>query len=339
MSVGMLGFIGVGVESATGPLSATIADYVRFSSETLAVTRTDLPDTGLGVQWDEPKMYNGQQAVQGNITFIIDPLTSGYFFRPAFDVTTMTNAAVTPYYTAAGSSAGIRAHRFTAAQNQFQAGSGSDLPTITLEVNRGPAMGTGSSFMYYNCAGNALEISIQAGQMATATLEVVGREYGGKTRSTPSYRPSNAVLWSSCSLSIDGVAAPIYSGVTIRMENNIEGVPLLDGRLRAALLKRNDFRRVMVNGTLTFQRFSDYDQFLAGSEGFLKLIMTGQNLSATQTEVLAIEVPKFRYSTFAPNANGPGRIDVPFTGRGMIDQTSLYSLEITVVSSRTTAFI
>jgi hypothetical protein len=193
--------------------------------------------------------------------------------------------------------------------------------------------------VYYNCAANAFELVVEAGQFVRANVELIGRNAGGKPRSTPSYLPAETFLWNTISVAVNNAAKPYYEQLTVRVENNLEAVPTLDGSLLPDLVKRNDFRRVTVNGTLSFRNFEDYDGFLAGSETSLQMTATGKDV-ATGTgsmyqERLIIDVPRFRYSTFAPNIGGPGRIAINFTGRGMIVQPqSLYSLQVTLVNTK-----
>jgi hypothetical protein len=330
MAVGLVGYIGIGVESSgntagTNAYSAQIVDFLPFVSETLQVTRQDLPDPSLGALWDERRMYGGQQNVAGNITAVCHPLLAGYLLHAAFDVETVTQGFLTP------SAAGIREHRFTLKQTQFQAGSGSDLPTLTVEVYRGPLMtatAQGSSFYYYNCTANALELDIQAGQLIRMQADLVGRDYGGGTKSVPTFAPADGWTWNQASVAVAGQGTSLFSQLTIRVENNLQPIPKLDGRLRADLLKRQDFRRVMVNGALVFESFSEWDRFQAGSEA--RLTVFCQATSNT----LFVDVPRMRYSTLPVNVSGPGPIQVQFTGRGMIDPVSGYALECWLVNTR-----
>lgn len=339
MSVGALGFIGIGVESSGGTTngSAAINNYAPFVSENLVVTRDDLDSQNIMAQWDQEKVYNGLQRVQGTIQTQAHPLTTGFFLRTVFDSTTTAPgcaAIAFPWYS--NSHAGVRAHRFYTGQTQFQAGSGSDLPTLTYEINRGPVMGTGSSFAYYNCAGSALEFTIEAGQLARVSVDVIGREYGGLPRSTPSFPPTDAFLWSQCSVQIGGAATTLFESLTIRLDNQLDAVAKLDGRLRPDLIKRNGFRTVTVNGRVQFQTYSEYDRFVQGSETGMKLIFTGGQVSTapTNNNMLVIDLPAMRYSTFPLNIGGPQRISVDFTGRATFHQGSGTAMEMCLVNTR-----
>lgn len=336
MAVGLLSYIGIGVESSTGANSAPIMDYLPFISETLAVTRNDLPDPSLAAGWDERKMYQGQQNVGGSINFVFHPTVTGYCLRSLFDTTTADNVAAE--IGASNSNAAFRAHRFITKQTQFQAGSASDVPTLTLEVFRGPTLAQaniGSSAFFYNMAGNNGEITIQAGGFVQYNMDMIGRDYAAqKQTAAPTFTPADGFTWNQGSVSISyaGAAlagATVFTNLTFRLENNLQPIPKLDGRLRADLIKRGDFRRCLVNGGLVFQNWQDWNNFIVGSEAQLQCTFYNTNSS-----MLKIDVPRFRYSTFAPNANGPGPIAVTFTGRGMMDPTSLYEMQVVMVNTR-----
>jgi hypothetical protein len=337
MAVGMEGYLGVGVESATagnaatGAYSATVIAYIPFVSETLASNRNDLADPGIVSNFYNRRFYNGLQRVEGGVQTVMHPIDTGFLIRACFDACTAQ-----PGWDST-SHGGVRTHRFTAlGTQQFQAGSGSDLPTLTLEVNRGPVMGSGSSFVYYNCAGNVAEFVAEAGQFVRANFEFLGRDFGGKPRSVPTYIPPDTFLWNTVSVSLAGAAKPVYESLTVRIDNKLEAVPLLDGRLRPGLIKRNDFGAVTVNGTLSFQNFEDYDAFLQGSQYLLQMTFTGKQISTApaNNEIFKVTVPQFRYATYGLNIAGPQRITTNFTGTGALDPTSGYAMEVTMTNTR-----
>ncbi len=348
MASGMMAFMGVGVESSgagdasTGAWSATIVDFIPITGENLTVQRADLPDPSLWVNYFERKMYNGIRRVEGGVQFVAHPVLTGYLLRTAFDTCTVVDSSPLLQVGAGltNSHGGVKEHRFTAlGTGQFQSGSGSDLPTLTIEMNRGPVMGSGSSFLYYNCAGNTLELTCEAGQFTRGSVELLGRDFGGKPRSTVSFIPPEAFLWHTASVSVAGTARPQFESLTFRLENNLEAIPVLDGRNAPDLIKRNDFARVSVNGNVSFRTFDDYQTFLNGSEQVLKATFTGKTISGSgHQEKMEWEVPGFRFSTYPLNASGPQHITIGFTGRGMISPTSNYAARISLVNSRVSAY-
>lgn len=320
MATGMLGYAAVGVNSITTD-SVAITDYVAFTSETFQVTPNPLISQGITNKWDEQRAYNGLQTVGGNMSGEVHPTQIGWFLRSAFDATSTTQAsagAAAWYGIGGNSSAVFRVHQFMLGQTQFQSGSGSDVPTLTFEIARGPAIGTASAFAYYGMACNVLEISLEGGNMMRFSADFLGVEYGRKAATTPSYATPEAFLWSQCSVSVAGGGSNIFESFTMRVNNQMTQPVKIDGRLRPAGSKRNAFRAVEVNGSVAFETDTEYDRFLAGSEFPVRLFVTAQDSSR-----MVIDLPRVRYLTHAgPTAQGPGRIVIPFTGRAMFDPGS-----------------
>jgi len=338
MGVGLLGFIGVGVESSGGTSStsgqSTMAEFTPFITETLAVTKDTIDDESIRALWDNQRVFNGQQRVGGTVTMKVIPSAIGHFFHSWFD----TSTTITGSSQLVTSNANWAAHRFVAAQGQFQSGSGSDVPTKSFLVYRGPAQyqqaAPSSAFFYYNCAANVMELTAEAGQLVRASFDFVGRDYARIAMATPTFPTPQGFLWSSVSLAIAGAGTPIYQSLTIRGDNKLEGIAKLDGRLRPDLTKRNGFREIQVNGRLTYQNDTDYDRFVQGSEQTLQLYFSTEGGSFE----LLIDTPRFRYSTFPLGIGGPGFLSVDFTGRAVYDHGSGSAMTITLVNTRLSAY-
>ena len=57
-----------------------------------------------------------------------------------------------------------------------------------------------------------------------------------------------------------------------------------------------------------------------------------QNVPAYNT--LTIDVPQLKITQFKPSVSGPGEVSVPVTGRGVIDPSSSYALQFTLINTR-----
>jgi hypothetical protein len=342
MAIGAIGYMRVGVDSSgnsAGTLtqSASCIEFVPFISEGLAITKDDVPDPSIHGQWDQDGVFNGIQRVEGNVQFLTDPIQMGYWFRTAFDATSTFSVNSTYGSTGATSGAGAWEHRFWTSNLQFQTGSGSDLPTVTLEIFRGP-QGQGSAFAFYNLAGNNLEIVFEAGQPARIGVDFIGRDHGRVARQTTlNYtRRSEAYIWCAASVQIGGQYSPIMENLTFRVENALQGIARLDGRCRGYdLIKRTDFRRVFVSGNLGFANDLQYEAFINGSETTMRVTAKGDNnISGTNKNTLQIDVPRLRYLTYPVNVGGPGRVVVPITAQCLWDNTSGYAIQIFLVNTR-----
>lgn len=342
MSTGMQGYFSVGVESSAGTASGSVTAvaFVPILSETLRVEINPLFSQGLTGRFYEQRAYNGLQSVAGTVEMEAEPNHMGWFLRSAFDATSTSPGSLGSggWDNLINSSATFKVHRFIALNTQFQSGSGSDLPTLTCEVYRGPGPATtaGSAFGYYNCSAGALEFAIEAGQLARMSVDLIGRDYSTlSARAVSSYPNPDCFMWSQASVSIAGVGTALFESVRIRLDNGLESVPKLDGRLRPDLIKRNRFATVEMNGSISFQSFTDYDLFIAGSER--PVVISFTSLNSAQ---LRIQLPAFRYITFpGPNLSGPGRISIPFTGRAMYHPGSLTPCEFNLVNNKTTSYL
>ncbi len=336
MATGMLGYAAVGVNSTTTD-SVAVCDYVAFTSETFQVTPAPLFSQGITNKWDEQRAYNGLQTVGGNLSGEVHPTQFGYILRSAFDATSTAPGSGATFAVpaiAGNSSATWRAHQFILAQTQFQSGSGSDVPTMTWELARGPAIGTASAFVYYGMACNVLEITVEGGNLARFSSDWLGVEYGRKAATTPAYSVPEAFLWSQCSVSVNGAGASTFEALTVRVNNQLVQPVKIEGRLRPSGSKRNAFRTVDVNGNIAFENDTQYDLFLAGSEFAVKLFFTAQNSTR-----LLIDLPAVRYTVHpGPNAQGPGRIVIPFQGRAMWHPGSGTAGQVVLVNQRVSPY-
>ncbi len=141
-------------------------------------------------------------------------------------------------------------------------------------------------------------------------------------------------------MSVNGTSKPYYETLTFRINNNLQADPTLDGRLTPDTIKRNDFGEVTVNGVLAFRDFSDYQDFLNGSESLLQATFTGKQISSTpaNNEQFQITVPRARYAAFPITIPGPSRLTVSFTMNAPLDPTSNYAAQVSLVNTRISPF-
>jgi hypothetical protein len=333
---GNLGFIGVGVNSVSQS-SETVRHYVPILSETMQAGREFLDQEVLQGRWDVGKRYGGLHRVSGGVMTDVHPIAAGFLMRPVFDTTTAAQDYTINGKYFCSSVVGVRCHIFRLEQNIFQTGSGSDLPTVTMEAFRGEKASGGDSQVYYRLAGNAAEFSVEAAQLAKMNFEYTGLDHGMMSRSTQTFPAAEAFPWSQASLEIGGAAFDTLESITVRVENPLEAVPFINASDRCSMIKRTGFRNVTVNGRVTYTSNSEYMQFTTGSERNLTLTFAGVSLpqgSATNTTRLAMILPAFQYSTYPLNISGAGRQTVDFTGRGIYHEGSATACEFILVNTR-----
>jgi hypothetical protein len=350
MAIGAIGYMVVGVDSSgntAGTLSNSPAggcqDFLPFISEGFAITKDDVPDVSISGNWDQDGVFNGIQRVEGNVTILAHPIQMGWFFQSAFDTsTTAPCGSLSNGITGATSAATTAAkeHLFITKNVQFQTGSGSDLPTLSFEIFRGP-QGVGSAFAFYNCAANNLEVIFEAGQPGRVSADFIGRDHGRvPRRSTLTFGNPEAYIWCAASVQIGGQFSPILESLTTRVENALQGIARLDGRCRGYdLIKRTDFRRVFMSGTIGFNNDIQYDNFISGSETSIRVTCKGDNaIAGTNKNTFLIDAPRMRYNAFPVAVGGPGRVVTNFTAQCLYDNTSNYALQIFLVNTRISGY-
>jgi hypothetical protein len=189
----------------------------------------------------------------------------------------------------------------------------------------------------------SIEIGIQAGQLAKATVSMMSRMVTRHTRTAsvaalrnPGGRP---FTWDQTSIQVGsagGLAAyDKFQSLTIKFETPMEGVLLLDGSKNYGEFQTNGFQNVDVSGTMSFRDQSEYDAFIAYETRFMRATLTNVNTAAmllgnpasAHYYQLAIDIPGLKFTSWSTPIQGPGRLTTTFRGYGEFDVTSLYAIE------------
>jgi hypothetical protein len=207
----------------------------------------------------------------------------------------------------------------------------------------------GSAFFYGPCVFPSVELSVQAGQLAKATVNVMGRKItrAARTSSMSALRNPGGKPWvwdmSSVQFGpgVSSLAAYTnFESLTIKYEQPIEGVLLLDGTRAYGEYQANGFQSVTVNGTVSFRDQTAYDEFIAYNNNFLRVVLTNArsdmnigNPASVYHFQLAVDVPLFKFLSWTTPIQGPNRLTTQFTGRGEFDVTSLFALEMRLINT------
>ena len=346
MGVGLFGYVAVGVNSSGGTASnsVNITDFLPITGETLAEQRNDLQSAAITGIVDVQNICTGPTNVTGGVSVEVQPVSIGYLFRSFFDSTSTSLGGLSvgsgSFLSACNSHGTIRVHRFLASNAQFQSGSGSDVPTLTMHAFRGPnaTVGVDSAFAYYKMACTDFELTFDTGAFITANFNYQGIATG--------YVPStNAVIpqhvcftWDAVSISIAGAADATFQNLTIRGNNNMEFIRTLDTTVNPSLLKRNGLRTFELSGNLSFQNHTQYGRFHNGSEFPVTVTVLGPLITAGFNHQLRLEMPRVKFTQVAPQINGPGFISVPFTAQAFYSVGSGTAFDAWLVNTRTSAY-
>ena len=323
MAEGLFGFLGISAQQSFGTATTSNA-FIPFNSEALTTEVELLMESGIRNRLGEPPSHEGLETINGDITIEPDFVNIGHFIRGVFGsaVTSTTGAGSGTQYT----------HTFTPlVSSDFDEKSA--IPPYTVTVHRDVT----SAFRFTDSVFNTLALTLTAGQLTEMTVGVLARSTSIVSMGAASYISSAFIsTWDVASISIAGAANTIMENVTINFENQVEGVPFLDGTKTIGKFKRTGWQMVRVSGTMDFENLSEYDAFKSQSERALFITLDDTNVDSLNN--LTIDIPKIRYESLTIGIGGPERISVDFNARAIYDETSNYAIQMILVNSRENSY-
>jgi len=312
---GTLGHLGVkrqGTLTDSGA-SGAVQDFVPLVSESIAATREVLKAEEIRGIIHEGTHYRGRESVAGNVVMEVHPVGIGYFMRSIFGQASATVAA------------GYSTTTFRPRQADFEPGCA--LPPYVLEVHRDMT----SSFIYYGCVVNALELAYAAGTLTRATADIIGRTWGIVAKNTPSFPAVDAFPWNQASFSLGGVSSlsGILTDCTVRMTANVEAGYHHDLNRFPGIISRAGRWTCTVNGTVDYIAPAAHDLWDNWNTFSPSSLMI---YSRATSGSLKLTVPRFRFTEFAPQIGGPNTITVAFAGEAEYDTAAGYLVEAVLVS-------
>ncbi len=301
--------IGFGFQSANGAIQATSLHWLAFTSETLKEDIPPLESGQLRSRFNEPRAYQGQRTVGGDIVMEADAVNIGAFLHAAFGLTETTSGT------------GKKTHLFSETGSHWS--TQSPLPAFSCIVNRDQT----SAVAYYDLQANQLTLDINNGELVKATLGVVGGGVLPFATMTESYHNeigNPKMTTEVASVEIGGAAVDYVSQLQIQLLNNLEARPTLTNSVYTGRVIRSGFRQCRVSGTFEFESFDEYDKWRANSTQTLEVTV---GASAD----LYLKVQQLRYDDFPNNVDGPGRVQASFTARGEYDEANSEALHVQTI--------
>lgn len=309
MATGAFGHIGIGKETTWGtPVTAT--DYVPFISESFVHEIEQVMENAIWVNRHEPPQYAGLETVKGDIVAEARPGSLGYFLRSCFGPPTTSGAG--PY-----------THVFLPASGAFLTDCA--LPPYTIEIHRDLS----SAFQFAGCVVDKLQLEFGAKQkILKLTASMMGKDVALITKTTPSLETASPWMWDQAAIKIAGVTNATLEGVSLTIENNLEGVALLNQTRKIGAIRFNGY--IVGNLSLSFDvpNLDEYNRFKAQSEVALEVVLT------SGTNILKIESSKTRYTAYPLNIGGPGRVSVSASAKLKYDSTLGGLVKVTLTNSK-----
>jgi hypothetical protein len=315
MPYGLRGYIGLGKETTWGTAVAP-TDFVQGLSEALVGTFDRYDIANITGSLLEPDRIAGVVRVEGELVAPAYPDAVGILANAAFGQGSRTVTIVL--------SGALWQTAWYPSPSDF--GSASPLPSYTIEVYRdlSPAQ------RHPGANATALTISAQPNAPLQASARWLARNVSSGTPATATFptSPSAPFDFSAAQVLIAGAQDIDYEGISITLDNQLEGVPSLGSSL-ITRIRRRDAVQVRVAGTLAFEKATDLDRFLKQTEVALSLRAT-----LPASFALQVDVPRLVFTAFPVTMRGRERITVAFEGEGRVHPGSRTNIGLLLTTTR-----
>ncbi len=308
--LGMTGWIGLAPE-ASGGVAVPPVLFTSALSESMKVDIARYESANIAGRITEPDDHAGTRNPGGEMVMAADPVNLGY----------MLGAIMHPAAFAVVVSGAIWSHLFrphaVGAWDQRYA-----LPPFTLVVYRD----VGQAQVYGGCVCTGLELGVAVNQAITLKTQWLGTSFANGSYAAPTLSTAEPFKFDTASLSIDGVPRVDIESFRLAITQPMEQVATLRASAYPYKIPASDFR--MVRGTLglSFDSIDDLQKFTTQAEMSARLTLAQGSFS------LAIDLPRFVFTTFPTGVGGRGRqvIEVDFRARRHVGSGTAVS--ITLVS-------
>lgn len=326
MSYGTQLKFGIARQANAGSWATLPTSYhgIALTQEAVGYEAKELISANLIGRFDQGASYQGTSTVNGTIDFELTPRNLA-----AMIAATMNNSA------SQVTSGSLQTWVFFPTTADYSATLVQDPWTIYKQWSD-----AASAELFYDCQFSQLDLIFAQGQFVK-----------GKTTITMGTRLANgigsmAVLpdagdvgqlfpWNVASLSYAGAALSNFSDFQVSFNENIDALYTMNGTLAPFKATRKGFREITVNGTFYFSDRVLLNNFVANVQGRLlaTIVNTKTSVQSGYYNSLQIDVPQLKLTAVKPGTSGPGEVSVKFTGRGIIDPSSAYSIALTLTNT------
>jgi hypothetical protein len=314
---GMLGHVGLARESTWGTPVA-ITDYVEALSETLAATYDRFETRNIVGRLSEPDDSAGVLRIEGDLVIPGHPVAIGHLLNGAFGQGSRTVTTV------------LSGFLWTTEwwPTPADAGANNPLPPYTLEIFRDVT----SAHRYAGVQVSKLTLQVQPNQELRVTAGLLAKTTSVVAKTTPTFpgSPTDPFTFDTASVQVGGAAVDIVETLTLDLDNQLEGIPVLNVSNEIARVRRSGPQLVRASGTLAFETLTDYNRFIGQTEQGLVLTMT-----KAQSFAMLLELPRLVYTAFPTGMAGRERNMVEFEATGRYHAGSGHALRarLTTVKS------
>ena len=333
---------GNGGKVALAKISSLYADvnsvnqWFSFTDESLEHMLDELEEGAITGQRDAPNSYKGLDHGKGDINFEPNPNALGHVFAAWFG--TISSSLVTNVASNGANSGDFagypqQIHRFVPSQASFS--DRTFLPPYNVAVYRDVQ----SAFLFKGSIFTTVKLMIKANALVKATGTIMSRQVdlldytaGMNSLVSSGGRPwvwdMASIEYSSDTTSANLAARTDFEELNFTFDMPHDGVPLLDGTKKYAEFTPSDFRRVKIDGTMSFRdeatyvAFKNYEQhrIRATMLNVNSVLALGNPASLDATKFLGypglrLHVPALKFTTWSAPIKGPNRITAAFTAK------------------------
>lgn len=326
MSYGAQVKFGIARQASAGTAVTAANSFhgLAFTSESIGLEAEELISQNLTGRFSQGAAYSGPRNVAGTIEMELTPRNLG-----------ASLAAAVNHSPASVTSGDIRSLTFLPNTTDFS----SFLVKAPFTVYK-QFTDADSAEHFYDCQFGQISFQFGAGAFLRGTLTCVGGTRTSTGVGSANILPAASDVgrlfpWNVSSLSYGGSGVSNFSEITVTINESIEPLNALNASLAPFKFTRSAFREVTVNGTFYMTDRTMLNNFV--NETQARLLLTAINTQAAiqsgYYNTFTIDVPQLKVTEFKPTASGPGEVAVTFTGRGVLDPTSNYDVQFTMVTT------
>ena len=311
--------------------------YTNFVSESFEHKLEELEEGAITGRRDAPPSHKGTDFGEGDVNLEPNPNALGDFLTMFFG--TVTSSVITAAGSTAansGSEAGKPQvyHRWTPLQDSFSP------ETFLHPYNVMIYRDVGSAFYARGTIAPKVMIDFEAGQLVKAQVSFMSRDCVRieRTSAIRSLVSSGGKPWvwdmTSVEVSTIGTGSAAlaatnkFERLAFTFELPHEGVVFLNGEKKYGEFQPNGFRRINIDGTVSFRDHAEYDAFVAYENRRLRLtalnvnsnMLLGNPASVDATAFrgyygFRLHIPEMKYLSWSAPVQGPNRLTAQFTAK------------------------
>jgi len=317
MTYGMRSTLALAYQGSGTATNVASLYHLQAIKESFAPDLPPLMEQGMRGRLDENPYYFGPRATPGEIEMEAHPINLGVLVGAICARSVLST------------SGSLYTHQFLPRAADWHARWAGQPCTVLRYLD------TGSADRFTDLVANELELSVSAGEFLKVKVGFVGGAHDQIAAVAASYPSGKLYTWEQGSCALDGSAIVLFPELSIKQTEKIDAGHTLSGSSNPSRAKRTGYREVRISGKAKFDDQTQYQRFLAGSEGLLQITFRGPTVVQSGFyDEFKIFVPAFRLTEYKPMAGGPGEIEVGFQGVGAYDATSAQAIWYTLQNTQ-----